>query len=282
MKVISFEKLYSTEFAISEPMAKPQYWASRGNVYNAIGMPKISHTLLWFKNCSATIVDKHGKVLKVAQNQLTYMAKGLEYTVYFHDTNPAREDTVVIHFQMTDNEGNDIAPTLEPVICIEQVDTAFALDMDMLADEFKKNVVCIPRAQAMIYNILASICKKQKKFTTKNKYACIRTGIDLLEHNSNLSIAQIAAKCSVSECYFRRLFQEYSGESPICFRQRHRIERAKQLLVSDEQYTISEVAQELGFSDIYHFSKTFKKYCGESPRKYVQDISLRQSMLSGD
>lgn len=273
MQVISFEKLYSTEFVISEPMAKPQYWAARGNVYNAIGAPKISHTLLWFKNCSATIVDKWGKVLNVQRNQLTYMAKGLEYTVYFHNPDPGREDTVVIHFQMTDLEGNDIAPVLEPIICIDQVDTAFALDMDMLADEFKKNVVCIPRVQSVIYNILASICKKQKRYTTKNKYACIRAGIELLEQNSDMSIAQIATKCGVSECYFRRLFQEYSGESPVSFRQRHRIERAKQLLLSEENFTVSEIAQELGFSDVYHFSKTFKKHCGLSPSAFVRSIT---------
>lgn len=273
MKVISFEKLYSTEFIISEPMAKPQYWAARGNIYNAIGRPKISHTLLWFKNCTATIVDLQGKVLNVKRNQLTYMAKGLEYTVYFQNTDPAREDTVVIHFQMTDAEGNDIAPVLEPIICMDQVDTTFALDMDMLADEFKKNVVCIPRVQAVIYQILASICKKQKRSTTKNKYACIRAGIELLEQSSNLSIAQIAAKCGVSECYFRRLFQEYSGESPVSFRQRHRIERAKQLLLSEENFTVSEIAQELGFSDVYHFSKTFKKHCGLSPSAFVRSIT---------
>ena len=273
MKTMSFEKLYSTEFIISEPMAKPQYWAARGNIYNAMGRPKISHTLLWFKNCTATIVDLQGKVLNVKRNQLTYMAKGLEYTVYFHDTGPGREDTVVIHFQMTDSEGNDIAPVLEPIICIDQVDTAFALDMDMLADEFKKNVVCIPRVQGVIYNILASICKKQKRSTTKNKYACIRAGIELLEQSSNMSIAQIATKCGVSECYFRRLFQEYSGESPVSFRQRHRIERAKQLLLSEENFTVSEIAQELGFSDVYHFSKTFKKHCGLSPSAFVRSIT---------
>lgn len=273
MKVISFEKLYSTEFIIAEPMAKPQYWAARGNIYNAIGAPKISHTLLWIKNCTATIVDRYGKVLKAEKNQLVYTAKGLEYTVYFHDTDPGREDTVVIHFQMTDKNGMDIAPVLEPVVCIDQVDPALALDMDMLADEFKKNVVCIPKVQAVIYNILASVCKKQKKYTTKNKYACIRTGIDLLEQNSDLSIAQIAQKCGVSECYFRRLFQEYSGESPAVFRQRHRIARAKQLFMMEENFTVTEIAQELGFSDVYHFSKSFKKQCGISPSQFIKSIT---------
>jgi len=273
MKLISFEKLYSTEFFVCEPMAKPQYWAVRGNVYNAIGSPKISHTLLWFKNCSGTIVAKNGKTLEVRKNQLTYMAKGTEYTVCFRDTDPAREDTVVIHFQMTDKQGEDIAPILEPIICMDSVDPAVALDMDMLADEFKKNVVCIPKVQAVIYNILAGVCKKQKRFATKNRYACIRAGIELLEQSSDLSIAAIAAQCGVSECYFRKLFLAYSGDSPVSFRQRHRMERAKQLLLSEEKFTVGEIARELGFSDVYHFSKTFKKQCGVSPLQFIKSVT---------
>jgi len=69
------------------------------------------------------------------------------------------------------------------------------------------------------------------------------------------------------------LFQGYSGESPVNFRQRHRIERAKQLLLSEENFTVSEIAQELGFSDVYHFSKAFKKHCGISPFHYVRSIT---------
>ena len=270
MKVIPFDKLYSTEFIITEPMAKPQYWAVRGNFYSAIGKPKVSHTLLWFKHCGATITDNKGNTLEVARNQLTYMAKGLEYSVRFHDTDPARPDTVVIHFQMTDRDGEEIAPILKPIIGLKSVDAAMALDIDLLAEEYGKNVVCIPKMQAVIYDILAAICQKQKKRTARNKFAVIRTGIDLLEQDSDRSVAEIAAECGVSECYFRRLFQEYSGESPMAFRQRHRIERAKQLLLSDEQYTIGEVARELGFSDIYHFSKTFKNVCGVSPSKFIE------------
>ena len=270
MEFVSFEKLYHTEFFLSEVLAKPQHWAIRGNVYNALGKPKVSHTLLWFKNCSATITDSHGKVLEVAKNQLAYMAKGLEYIVRFHDTDPTQEDTVVIHFQMTDRQGNDLYASPYPMICVSNVDSSLALSIEMLVQECKNNVVCIPTLCGELYKILALICQKQKRRITRDKYACIRLGIQMLEQDSDLSISEIAAKCSVSECYFRRLFQEYSGETPMNFRQHHRIERAKQLLLSDERYTISEIAQELRFSDIYHFSKTFKKLVGVSPLKYIE------------
>ncbi|MBQ9162523.1 MAG: helix-turn-helix transcriptional regulator [Clostridia bacterium] len=269
MKVIPFETLYSTEFFISEPMSKPQNWATRGNIYNAIGKPKVSHTLLWFKNCSGVITDSQKNVITVEKNQLAYMAKGIEYVVEFKDTAPEGEDTVVIHFQMTDKSGHDIAPTLTPVVCIKKVEPSIGLAIDMLAEEFRKNVVCTPEVCSVIYKILAEIARKQKRRSTKNKFACIRTGIELLEQDSDMSISDIARACGVSECYFRRLFREYSGENPIDFRQHHRIERAKQLLLSDEQLSVGEVATELHFADIYHFSKTFKKYVGQSPSAFV-------------
>ncbi len=269
MKIIPFERLYNTEFLISEPMAKTQFWAPRGNIYNAIGKPKISHTLLWFKNCSAKITDKYGNILNVAKNQLTYMAKGIEYKVEFFDTDHPDGDTVVIHFQMTDIFGEEIAPTLKPIICLKNVDLSFALAIEMMAEEFKKNVFCIPMLKSEIYKILAEICQKQKRRSTRNKYTCIRPGIELLEQNSDMKISDIAEKCGVSECYFRRLFREYSGESPMDFRQHYRIEKSKQLLLSDENLSIGEIAEELKFSDIYHFSKTFKKYNKMSPSQFM-------------
>ena len=277
MEMISFDKLYSTEFFVCEVLAKPQFWAVRGNTYNALGNPKVSQTLLFFKNCSATITDSMGNVLKVEQNQLAYMAKGLEYFVQFHDTDPSREDTVVIHFQMTDRQGRDIYGADRPMVCVSNVDSSLSHSIELMVSECKNNMVCIPVLHGELYKILALICQKQKRRITRDRYACIRPGIQMLEQDSDLNLSQIAAKCGVSDCYFRRLFQQYSGESPMNFRQRLRIERAKQLLLSDEQYTVSEVAQELGFADVYHFSKTFKKYCGESPKKYVQSVISQQS-----
>ena len=102
-----------------------------------------------------------------------------------------------------------------------------------------------------------------------HKFKYISEGIELMENNSDKTLNEIAQICGVSEGYFRKLFREYSGENPIEFRQKHRIEKAKQLLLLDT-HSISEIAEELNFSDIYHFSKTFKKLTGVSPQKYAK------------
>ncbi len=268
MKIIPFEELYHTEFIISEPFAKEQNWFSRNNIYSSLNKPKPSHTLLWFKNCEGTIRDIHSNILKVKKNQLIYMSKDTEYVIEFSDTAPDRADTIVIHFQLKNSINEDIAPTMVPEICVSNVDVSLALKLQTISDEFKKNIVCIPDATSIIYRLFALICKTKRNDNANYRYNCIKEGIELLENDTDMSIKDISRICGVSECYFRRLFKEYSGESPMDFRQNHRIEKAKQLLLSDV-LTIGEISHELHFSDIYHFSKTFKGIVGVSPKKYI-------------
>ncbi len=277
MKVIPFQDLYNTSFFIKEPIVKGQNWYNRNNFYNCIGKPKPTHTLLWFKNCSGKITDAKGDILDVARNQMVYMAKGLEYHIEFIDTDPEQIDTVAIHFQLTDASHKEIAPILTPFICIKNVEAPISIGVDRAADEFGKNIVCMPEITSVVYQIFAHVCHKQRKRIVKSKFKFIRDGIELMENNSDMSLNEIAKICGVSEGYFRRLFKEYSGENPVDFRQNHRIEKAKQLLLLDT-LSVGEVAEELHFSDIYHFSKTFKKIVGTSPQKYISEVQKKNAL----
>ena len=55
-----------------------------------------------------------------------------------------------------------------------------------------------------------------------------------------------------------------------------RIDKAKYLL-TNEALQINQVAHASGFSDIYHFSRCFKKICGCSPSKFVVKFRNRKS-----
>lgn len=271
MKIIPFEELYNTEFVVSEPFAKGQNWFSRGNFYSCIGKPKPSHTFLWFKNCNGKITDINGKTVFVEKNQIAYMSKGTEYIVEFFNTAPNQDDSVVFHFQLKDTFGQEISPTLEPKICIKSVDSALSLSLVSAADEFNKNIVCLPIITSVIYQMFGMASLRQRKRMVSHKYKYISEGIELMESNSDKTLLEIAEICGVSEGYFRKLFRDYSGENPVLFRQKYRIEKAKQLLLLDT-HSIGEIAEELHFSDIYHFSKTFKKITGISPQNYIKQI----------
>lgn len=269
MKIVSFEELYHSFFYITEPFVKYQNWYSRNNFYSCIGKPKPSHTFLWFINSSAKITDSDKNVILVEKNQLAYMPKGIEYTVEFFDTAPNRPDTIVMHFDMKNIHGNDIASSYKPVVCLKNVDVQTSVDIKNAADEFQKSLTCVPEITSLIYKVFAQVSKKRRKSTVKHRFSYIKDGIELLESDSDKSIDEIAKICGVSEGYFRKLFREYSGDNPIDFRQKHRIEKAKQMLLLDT-FTIGEISQELHFSDIYHFSKTFKKFVGVSPKNFLK------------
>ena len=274
MKIIPFQELYNYEFLISESLAKGQNWYMRNNFYSCMGKPKPSHTLLWFKNCRAKITDSNGKTIFAEKNQVAFMSKGIEYTVEFFDTAPNQDDSVVFHFQLKNINNEEITPSLSPQICIKNVDTSMAFFIELAAEEFNKNIVCIPIITSVIYQMLGLACQRQRKRVVSHKFKYIQEGIELMENNSDKTLNEIAQICGVSEGYFRKLFREYSGENPIEFRQKHRIEKAKQLLLLDT-HSIGEIAEELNFSDIYHFSKTFKKITGLSPQNYIKQSKIQ-------
>jgi len=88
------------------------------------------------------------------------------------------------------------------------------------------------------------------------------------EHlNESITVEKLAEQLHFHPNYFSKVFKKYIGTSPVQYIHRKRLEKAKNLLRATELH-ISEIASEMGFCDIYHFSNSFKKLTGFSPREY--------------
>jgi transcriptional regulator GlxA family with amidase domain len=77
-------------------------------------------------------------------------------------------------------------------------------------------------------------------------------------------IAEIAEQLCLSTGEFIRHFKAVFGETPHQWRNRMRLERARDLLIS-EKYSVTDVCMEVGFSSLGSFSTLFKRHFGESP-----------------
>ena len=80
-----------------------------------------------------------------------------------------------------------------------------------------------------------------------------------------------AAAVNLSESHLRALFEKWLGESPKQFHTRCRIDQAKRLL-NEQRLSVSEVALQVGFNDVRHFSRVFKKYTGQAPSHYQKGV----------
>lgn len=85
--------------------------------------------------------------------------------------------------------------------------------------------------------------------------------------DQRLSLAELAALCGLSERHFHRSFKATTGETPLRYVVRQRIERAMLLLAGSEA-SIAAVAFAVGFANPTHFARAFKDATGMTPSAY--------------
>lgn len=119
-----------------------------------------------------------------------------------------------------------------------------------------------------------SSSQKTCTFESYNKNYAVKKIIKYLNENyeNKISLEQIAHNMYLSPVYISKIFKEETGESPINYLIKIRLEKAKDILMNDVGGSIKSIANQVGYEDVYHFSKLFKKYYGISPLYYRKSI----------
>jgi len=82
-----------------------------------------------------------------------------------------------------------------------------------------------------------------------------------------ISLESLANNLGISPRHFARRFKSATGDSPLLYLQRIRIEAAKQQL-EKTMHSVDEITQRVGYEDPNSFRKLFKKNTGLLPREY--------------
>lgn len=94
-------------------------------------------------------------------------------------------------------------------------------------------------------------------------------------HLEDMSVRGLAEQMHVNERTLRNLFYRYIGSSPIQVFNRLRMEAAADLLAASHK-PVGDIAEELGFSSQFHFSKAFHRTYGLSPRDYRKALNQKK------
>lgn len=95
------------------------------------------------------------------------------------------------------------------------------------------------------------------------------SAVDYIEQNyrKEISVEKLAGYLQISTPHFHRLFLAHTGQSPYQYILDFRIQKAKQLL-SDPVLQIKSVSREVGFPNVNHFIRHFKRITGVTPGQY--------------
>lgn len=131
-------------------------------------------------------------------------------------------------------------------------------------------LVCI----GLLYQLLSSLEMLANGYIPVAKQKLVENAFEYILqhlHDPDISNATLSKRCGISDTYFRSLFTQMYQISPMQYVKRRRIQEAQNMLASGDM-SVSEVAEAVGYSSIYSFSKAFKTSTGLSPSDYIQYI----------
>jgi AraC family transcriptional regulator, transcriptional activator of pobA len=147
-----------------------------------------------------------------------------------------------------------------------------------LSIEKKRKDYSPAMAQALLQVLLLQIQRSvdaQMEITISKKYIVIykkfKNLIDL-HFTQNLSVSDYASKLAITQHHLNHITKEVTGKTATEVIRARAILEAKRL-ISFTDYSISEIAAELGYFDSSYFAKIFKAETGFSPLEFRSTIS---------
>lgn len=129
-----------------------------------------------------------------------------------------------------------------------------SIALNLLGFYYYKKMNCLENNNTRVINML-------------NKARCaMRENL-----SEGISFEEIAKEQGMGYSWFRRMFKKYEGISPAQYLIQLKVARIKELLTTSG-FSISEIADQVGFESMSQLSTFFKKYEGISPSEFRKTI----------
>ena len=112
----------------------------------------------------------------------------------------------------------------------------------------------------------------QKNTFTETKSVLINKVLDIVreEYDQKLQLSDLARKVYVTPTYLSKKFTEIVGVKFTDYINHFRIQKAKQLMLENPDWSLFQIAEHVGFSSQHHFSNLFKKIEGITPSQFKE------------
>jgi AraC-like DNA-binding protein len=132
--------------------------------------------------------------------------------------------------------------------------------------------------RARLIELIAYLSRAYTATETTEAGALLRVGNVISEMENNFSkdwkLDDLLRIAHMSRSNLMRVFRNATGQAPIAYLMRLRIQKAMELLRNTD-LSITEIALQTGFNDSNYFTRQFRKLTNESPSAYRKRISAR-------
>lgn len=138
----------------------------------------------------------------------------------------------------------------------------------------KQDEYCLEQKMSkQLYGLIIDI-GQSVALTTRQTLPMIDKALHYIENNycSKIQLDDISDYVNLDKYYFSKLFKEHLGTSPYQYLIKKRIQYAKYILCSTD-CSISEISEQVGYTDPTLFIRAFTKHTGLSPNSYRKQQS---------
>lgn len=214
--------------------------------------------LILFKNCYATVYFDDS-VYNIKPNDILFLPSG-KHTKYRVDIQIPGSFidiffTSNIHINSTSNlyrqPSNNASINFQQMLVLWQ------------QNKFLNRAKCMSH----LWDIISKIQNSQK--LAKNESDILYPAIEYIKLNyldKNISADLLAKHCGLSYSRLLKLFKKQLSTTPKNYIIKLKMNHACELLKTN--MSITEISENIGFNDVYFFSKQFKKHMNISPTDY--------------
>lgn len=231
---------------------------------------KMADHTLQFIEFGKGLLNIDGQVFNLEKNDLFYLPKNTPLMYKHDESNPYKYYWISID---GGNFENLLKTTIiskdNPVIKIEEHEKMLELFKSL---DPAKSVTEI-KLKSVFYSVLDLISNSHSSslLQTSSKNDLLLQICKYIEINytqSELSVSSISNEFHYDLVELFRLFKKNIGLSPKQYIINYRMEKAKNLL--EHGISVSNTSNKCGFTDVYYFSKAYKKHFGFSPSQTVK------------
>lgn len=131
--------------------------------------------------------------------------------------------------------------------------------------------------KALLHALLYELMEQRQQLA--GSLSAALDGVDIVQAyieahaHKRIELQQLAVLASCSPRQLQRLFRERLQKGPMEYLIQVRMEKAQRLLQTTSA-SIGDIAQQVGYQDVYYFSRAFRKYVGISPLQFRQNQQL--------